>query len=118
MGKAVRNVAIIVALAVAFWQVPGGGTAGDTIANALSIAFFTLIAFFLARLYREHRMTLFGLGDRNRGILYGSAGLAVLALAATSRLWDEGGAGILMWFAMIGLAIYGAVFVYQAHRAY
>lgn len=118
MGKAVRNIAIIVLLAVALWQVPGGGTAGDTVANALSIILLGGLAFFAARMYMEHRMTLFSLGDRNRGILYGSVGLAILAVAATSKLWDEGGAGILVWFAMIGLAIYGAYAVYLASRAY
>ena len=66
----------------------------------------------------ERRTTIFGLGDRNRGILYASLGLAVLAVAATTRLWDSGGGGILLWFAMIGAAAYGVVAVYRASRLY
>ena len=34
-----RNIAIIVLLAVAVWQVPGGDRAGTTVANVLSLIF-------------------------------------------------------------------------------
>ena len=41
----------------------------------------------------EHRDTIFGLEERQRGLLYGALALAAFALVATSRLWDAGGLG-------------------------
>ena len=41
----------------------------------------------------EHRETIFGLEERQRGLLYGALALAAFALVATSRLWDAGGLG-------------------------
>ena len=113
-----RNVLIIAILAVAVAFVPGGGKTSSVIVQILSFGFLAAISVWGFRLYREHRVDLYGLGDRNRAILYGSLGLAVLAVAATTRLWDSGGGGILLWFAMIGAAAYGVLGVYRSSRMY
>jgi hypothetical protein len=103
---------------VAVWLLPGGGTAANTIGNLLTLILFAGMVFFGYRLYMEHRATLFDLPDNQRYVLYGSAGLAVFALVATSRMWDRGGALILLWFALIGAAAYGFYTVVRAYREY
>ena len=45
-------------------------------------------------------------------------GLLALALVVTSRLWSEGGLGVLLWLALIGAGAYGCVTVYRASREY
>ena len=74
--------------------------------------------FFAYRLYMENRATIFGLGDRKRGILYGAVALVGFALIATSKLWDEGGLGALIWFGLIGLGAYGMYTVWRAYQEY
>ena len=66
--------------------------------------------FFLGyRVYMERRLTLFGLEERQRGLLYGALALAVFAIVATSRLWNAGGLGAMLWLAMLGASGLGAV---------
>ena len=117
-AKHIRNILIIVGLAVVVWLVPGGGTGSSTIYNLLTIILTAGLLFFGYRLYMEHRATIFGLGDNQRAWLYGSVALATLALLATSRLWDEGGAGVLIWMLMIGLAVWGVYRVWRAYSEY
>ena len=113
-----RNFAILILIAVAVWQLPGGGTATNTINNILGILFAGGLIFFGYRSYMEHRGSLFMLEDRVRALLYGSIGMIALALIATSRLWGEGGPGALVWLALIGAGVYGCVTVYRAAREY
>ena len=117
-AKNIRNVLIIVGLALAVWLLPGGDTGSNTIYNLLTVILTAGLLFFAFRLYMEHRATIFGLGDRQRGILYGCVALVGFALIATSKLWDEGGLGALLWFGMIGLAVYGMYTVWRAYQEY
>jgi hypothetical protein len=117
-AKHIRNILIIVGLALVVWLVPGGGTGSSTIYSLLTIVLTAGLLFFGYRLYMEHRATIFGLGDNQRGVLYGSVALAVLALLATSRLWDEGGLGALIWFGLIALAAWGMFRVWKTYSEY
>ena len=116
--KAIRNVAIIVVLALAVWQLPQGATAGRTISNLLSVILLAGLAFFGYRMYMENRTTLLDLPDKLRVLLYGSVTLMVFSLVATSRMWNSGGAFVLIWFALIGIAVYGFATVLRAYREY
>jgi hypothetical protein len=116
--KNVRNVAIVLALAAAVVLVPGGGIATSVIGVLLSLAFMAGMAWFAARLYLEHRMTLFALSDRLRAILYGAIAAAVMAVVAAPRLFDAGGVGIVIWFAVMGGACYALFAVWRASREY
>ena len=113
-----RNAGIVLLLAVALWQLPGGDTAADVIGNILGIAFAAGLVFFAYRTYMENRSSLFVLEDKVRALLYGSIVLIALALVATNRLWNEGGLGVLVWLALIGAGAYGCVTVYRASREY
>jgi hypothetical protein len=118
-GKHLRNAAIIVVLAVAVWKLPGGGEASLTISNLLWIVFVGGMLFFGFRMYMEHRDSLFGLAERQRGILYAAAALATITLVATRRMWNEGGGlGAMLWLGFLALSIYAIYSVWRAYREY
>jgi hypothetical protein len=117
-AKHIRNILIIVALAVVVWLVPGGGTGSATIYNLLTIVLTAGLLFFGYRLYMENRATIFGLGDNQRAILYGSVAAACVALLATNRLWNDGGLGALVWFALLALAGWGLYRVWKTYSEY
>src|SRR4051794_1979398 len=114
---AARNVAIVMALAAAVYFLPGGGETADVVGSLLFIAISAIFVWIVARMYREHRVELFSLGDENRGMLYGAVGLAVLAMAARGKLFETG-AGTLVWFVMIGAASYAVYRVWRSYREY
>ena len=114
----IRNVAIILALAVAVWLLPGGDTASITVGNLIGIVFIGGLLFFGYRMYMEHRTTIFDLEDRQRAILYASIALGAITLVATRRMWDSSSLGALLWLALLGLAFWGLLTVWRAYREY
>jgi hypothetical protein len=116
-AKTARNVAIVVAIAAAVYFLPGGGRATATFEAVVRVAFGTAIALLALRQYREHRVALHGLGDRNRGMLYGAIAVGIFAWAARVRMWETG-LGELLWFGLVGLAVYALVAVYRQWRSY
>ena len=117
-AKHIRNILIIVALALVVWLVPGGGTGSSTIYNVLTLILTAGLLFFGYRLYMENRATIFGLGDNQRAVLYGSVAIATVALLATNKLWDQGGLGALVWFALLSLAGWGIYRVWREYSEY
>lgn len=112
-----RNVGIVLLVALGLSVMPGGGSTIEVTLTILSIGFFTAIAFFGFRLYREHRtFTLDSLEERQRVVFYVALGVAVLTFAATTRLMSLGGVGVLAWLALLGVSSY-AVFWVFARRA-
>ena len=109
---------LIALVALVLTGLPGGDNALDLLLTALSIAFFTAIALLGDRLFMQFRMALEGLPDANRAILYGSIGLAFLTFCATSRLFDVGGGGVVIWLALLGACSYGVYWVWTQYRAY
>lgn len=114
---ALRNVAIVVALAAVVWLVPGGGDGADLVSQALNAIFIVLVALFLGRMYQQYRAEIFALGDRWRAVLYLAVGTAVVTIAASGRLFETG-PGALAWFALVGGASYALYLVYKQHRSY
>jgi hypothetical protein len=112
-----RNVAIILALAAAVHFLPGGGNGAAAVSLTLSVILFAGLLWFGARLYLEHRLTIDGLGERNRALLYGGLGLATLALVGTGRMWNTG-PGVVVWFLLMGGAAYALYTVYRETRTY
>jgi hypothetical protein len=110
--------AIIALIALAVVALPGGGPVLSVVLTLLSIAFFAAIAMAAYRLYIEHRFTIDALTDRQRFVLYASIGVAMLNFTATSRLFDAGGAGVLVWLILLGLCSYGVMWVYVSYRRY
>jgi len=113
----VRNVAIIVAIALAVYYVPGGGRTASTVEAALWVAFGLAICFIVLRVYRERRLSLASLGDRGRGLLYLVGGL-ILFLYQSSWWVNAHGLRELGWFVLAGFGIWAAVEVYRRSRTY
>lgn len=112
-----RNVAIIAVIAAAVFLLPRGGQVAATVGGILGVAFAAAIAYFVARLYREHRVTLYSLGDRLRAVLYGSVAVAVVTIAAQPRMWETT-AGKVVWFVILGAVVYTLVRLWRASRTY
>jgi hypothetical protein len=110
------GVVALVALAVVV--LPGGGSALNVAVTLLTILFFAAIAFLAFRLFREHRFELDTLESTQRLVLYGSVGLALVTFTATNRLFDTGGAGVLVWLALLALCSYGIFWVWTKYRSY
>ena len=112
-----RTAAIVALLALGVWALPGGGTAADFVAALLFVVLTVGLGLFAGRMYLEHRMGVYSLGDRYRAILYGSCGLVILTLAWGEQLFDTG-AGTLAWFVFMGAASYGLYMVWRHAREY
>jgi len=115
--KLAAEYGIVALIALAFTVLPGGGPALGVLLALLSIAFFTAIAVLGYRLHRQFRFELDSLADRQRFVLYASIGLAFLTFCATDRLFNLGGAGAGMWFALLALCSYGLYWVWTQYRA-
>jgi hypothetical protein len=116
-AKNLRNVVIVLVIAGAVYAVPGGGRAAKTFEAVLLIGFGVAIGYLGLRMYREQRMSLFGLGDRYRALLYGSLALGGIVLIAQKRMWETG-LGELAWFVLVGLVVYGLLATYRHSRSY
>ena len=113
------NFAIVALIALGFTALPGGNSTLNVLLTLLGIVFFAAIAIFGYRLYREHRFTLDSLAERERLVLYGSVGLAFMTFVASRRLFNlNGGLGVLIFLALLGLASYGVFWVFQRSRRY
>jgi drug/metabolite transporter (DMT)-like permease len=113
------NFAVVALVAFGFAELPGGGSSQNVLLTLLGIVFFAAIALFGYRMYREHRFTLDSLAERERLVLYGSVALAFLTFVASRRLFAmNGGVGVLIFLALLGLASYGAFWVFQRSQRY
>jgi uncharacterized protein involved in cysteine biosynthesis len=109
---------VVALVALALVVLPGGGRAVDVVLAFLGIVFLGAIAFLGYRLYRQYQLDIDTLDANARLALYSSIGLAILTIVATNRLFDVGGAGIVAWFALLGLCSYGIYWVWLRYRSY
>jgi uncharacterized protein involved in cysteine biosynthesis len=116
--RGLRNFAIVALIALAIALAPGGGTGLTVALWLLTVAFFVSIAFLGYRLFREHRMTIESLSSVERGVAYGSIGLAFVDFTATNRLASLGGIGWLIWLSVLGLCSYGIFWVWRHASEY
>jgi hypothetical protein len=116
-NKTARNVAIVALIAAAVYVLPGGGRAASTFEAVLLVAFAVAIGYVGLRSYREHRVALYGLGDRHRAMLYGALALGVFVVIARARM-SQTGLGELIWFALIAVVVYAVITVYRYWRTY
>jgi drug/metabolite transporter (DMT)-like permease len=116
--KTAAKFGLVAVVAFVLVVLPGGGSALDIALTLLTIAFFAAIGLLAYRLYREHRFELDSLSQTERLILYSSIGLALLTFTATNRLFDRGGAGVVVWLALLALCSYGMFWVWTRYRRY
>jgi drug/metabolite transporter (DMT)-like permease len=109
---------LIALVALVLVVLPGGGNALDVLLTFLTVAFFAAIALLVARMYRQYRLDIETLDSDIRLALYGSLAIAVLTFTATDRLLNSGGAGVLVWFALLAVASYGLFWAWTRYRRY
>lgn len=112
-----RNVAIVLLIAAAVYFLPSGGQVANTFEAVLYVGFGVAIGYLGLRLYREHRVALHSLGDPYRGLLYGAGALGLLLWMSRVRMWRTG-VGELLWFVLVGGAVYALIAVVRRWRAY
>ncbi|HEX9481525.1 MAG TPA: hypothetical protein VF927_05455 [Solirubrobacteraceae bacterium] len=112
-----RNIAIVVAIGAGVYFIPGGGRGASAVEAALWVLFAIGIGYLGLRQYRENQFRLTALGDRHRGLLYGSIALALFCYLARSRMWETG-LGELAWFVLAGLVLWALLEVYRHARSY
>jgi hypothetical protein len=117
VNKNARNAVIVLVLAALVVLLPGGGRGANTAIQAVSLLFLATLGWFAMLMYRQHRIDLYGLGDKRRAALYVAIGVAALTLTATSRLWASAG-GELAWFVLLAGAGYAVFAVVWSARKY
>lgn len=102
--RSLRNVAIVMLLALVVAFAPAGGNAADAILTAITMGFLAGIAWAVFVLSRQNQLTLATLSDGRRAILYGGLGLIALLIAGSDEMFSSGG-GTLAWILLLGAAV-------------
>jgi len=118
VSPTVRNILIVLAIAAVVALIKGGVTVANVAIQAVTIAFLGTLCWFASLMYRQHRSSLYSLGDGRRALLYIAIGVGTLTLTATSRLWNAGGAGSVAWLLLLGGAAYAVFAVLWSARKY
>jgi hypothetical protein len=115
-----RNILIVVGAALALTLFTGVlGPVAGLLFGILQILFLVAIAWLLYRFWRENRSTIAMLPRQRQLILYGAAGLLVLALLALAVPgWNYGALVSLIFFAIVGACLYALWTVWQDARRY
>jgi hypothetical protein len=100
----VRNVAIVMLLALGVAFLPGGGNVAAAVLTALTMGLLAGIAWMVYTLSRENQLTLATLSDRRRAILYGAIGMLALLIAGSDKLFATGG-GTLLWIVLLAASV-------------
>jgi hypothetical protein len=109
--------AIIPVVAAGVYFIPGGDNAAHGAEAALSALFGAGFVFAGIRLYRERSLSIYGLGDTRRGLLYGAIAVTVVTVAAQPRMWQTN-VGEICWFVLVGMVAYTFVDIARHARRY
>jgi len=113
--KHVRDIAILMLIALAVVALPGGGRTAALVGAILSLLIVSLLAYIAGRFYRDHQLDLYSLRDADRAILYVALGGVVLVLAWW-RFGTTGGA--LLSIALLALCAGALIHVYRNWQRY
>jgi hypothetical protein len=102
--RTLRDVAIIMLLALFVAFAPSGGNFAEAVLTAITMGFLAAIAWMVFVLGRQNQLTLATLTDARRGILYGALGMLALLVAGSNELFSSGG-GTLVWIILLGASI-------------
>jgi tetrahydromethanopterin S-methyltransferase subunit C len=118
LTKNFRNVAVILSIAAVIYVLGNTGAfALGFLETLIGLAFLAALAWIAARLYRENRVELYGLGTRRRAIAYVALGVGALALTAVNRFWSSG-FGTVVWLVLLGGCVYALYAVWRSSREY
>jgi hypothetical protein len=102
--RTLRNVSIVMGLALVVAFAPAGGNFAETILTAITMAFLAALAWMLFVLSRQNQLTLATLTDARRAILYAAVGMIGLLIAGSDELLSSGG-GALAWIVLLGASV-------------
>lgn len=102
--RTVRNVAIVMLIALAVAFAPAGGNVAAAVLTAITMGFLAAIAWTLFVLSRERQLTLATLSDGRRAVLYGALGTIALLIAGSDELFSSGG-GTLAWILLLAASV-------------
>lgn len=114
---AARNVAIIALLALGVAFLPNGGNFADAVLTGITLGFLAVISWAVYRLALARRLTLVGLPDSRRAVLYAGVGLIVLMVGGAGNMFDTG-LGTLAWLALVGSGAVAVWLVLSEARDY
>ena len=115
--RTARNIAIIALLALVVAAVPGGGNAAEAVITALTIAFLAVLGLAGYQLYRQNQLSFLSLTEGQRAAVVAAVGAIVLMIAGADELLDSG-AGLLVWIAVLGLAVFTLVRAWAQSQSY
>lgn len=102
--RTLRDVTIIMALALAVAFAPHGGNVAEAILTAITMGFLAALAWMLFVLSRQNQLTLATLTDARRALLYAALGMIALLIAGSDELFSSGG-GTLVWIVLFGASV-------------
>jgi hypothetical protein len=102
--RTLRNVAIVLLLALVVAFTPTGGNVAEAILTAIAMGFLAGIAWMLFVFSRQNQLTLATLTDARRAILYGALGMIALLIAGSREMTSTGG-GTLAWIVLLGASV-------------
>lgn len=102
--RAARDVAIVMALALAVAFVPAGGDFAEAVLAAITMGFLAAIAWTAFVFGRQNQLTLAALSDARRAVLYAALGMLALLVAGSDEMTATGG-GTLAWIVLLGASI-------------
>jgi peptidoglycan/LPS O-acetylase OafA/YrhL len=98
--RVLRNVAIVMLLALPLALLPSGGDIAEGVITALTLVLFGAMAALLVRAWRENALARDAMTDRQRGLVYGGLGAVALMIVGTDELFDSG-PGTIVWIAVM-----------------
>lgn len=102
--RTLRDIAIIMLLALFVAFAPSGGNFAEAVLTAITMGFLAAIAWMVFGLARQNQLTLATLSDSRRAILYAALGMLALLIAGSDELFSSGG-GTLVWILLLGASI-------------
>jgi Sec-independent protein secretion pathway component TatC len=112
-----RNVAIVMLLALFVAFAPHGGNVADTVLTAITMGFLAGISWTVYVLSRENQLTLATLSDGRRAVLYGAFGMIALLIAGSDELFSSGG-GTLAWILLFAGSIAAIYLIWKEANTY
>lgn len=113
---AVRNIAIIMLLALVLAALPAGGNVADGVLTALSLIFAGAIVLLLVRFWKQNSLARDAMTDRQRGTIYGCLGALALMIAGADELFDTG-SGTIAWLVIVAVSVWLIVTTWRETQA-
>lgn len=110
------GVAVLLLVALALVAMPRGDDVINVVTAALQVAFLTAIALSVRALYRSWSGRLAEFSDRDRAILYGALGAAMLVIVGRGRFDELGDFSLIAWIAALAACGFAMFWVWRESR--